>query len=74
MKPTISVIIPCYQPPKLQLRKCINSLLQQTFSDFELIIMDDGNSFDYENILNDFQNKDKRIRVIRQQNAGVSVA
>ena len=74
MKPTISVIIPCYQPPKLQLRKCINSLLQQTFSGFELIIMDDGNSFDYEKILNDFQNKDKRIRVIRQQNAGVSVA
>lgn len=71
--PKISVIVPVYKVEKY-LRKCVDSLLAQTFEDFEVILVDDG-SPDYSgNICDEYVTRDRRVRVIHQQNGGVSVA
>lgn len=74
MNPRISIIIPYYKPPKLRFRKCIDSILNQSFPDFEMIIVDDGNPKDYVDILVEYEKIDSRIRVIHQENSGVSTA
>ncbi len=72
--PVISVIIPMYKTPKLRLRKCIESLMEQTFSDFEVLIIDDGNEPGYEYIKEKYESADSRIKFIRQEHSGVSCA
>ena len=74
MNPCISIIVPFYKPPKLRFRKCIDSILEQSFIDYEVIIVDDGNPDEYLHILSECEKKDSRIRVIRQKNGGVSKA
>lgn len=71
--PQISVIMPVYNVEKY-LKRCILSVLNQTFSNFELICVDDGANDSSYSILKDFENKDKRIKVIRQENQGLSEA
>ena len=69
----VSVIIPVYNVEKY-LRKCLDSVINQTLEDIEIICVDDGstdNSFD---ILNDYKKLDNRIQVIRQENQGHSGA
>lgn len=71
--PLISVIMPVYNKA-IYLKKCINSLINQTFTDFEVLIIDDGstdNSFD---ICKEFSEQDKRIKLIQIENNGVSNA
>ncbi len=69
----LSIIIPIYQTGKY-LSKCVDSVLSQTFTDFELILVDDG-STDYSGkICDEYAAKDSRIKVIHKQNEGVSVA
>jgi glycosyltransferase involved in cell wall biosynthesis len=69
----INIIVPVYNVEKY-LSKCIHSILSQTFSDFELILVNDG-STDYSgNICDEFANQDSRIKVIHKENAGVSSA
>ena len=71
--PKISVIIPVYNV-ELFIERCIKSVCNQTYSDFEIIIVDDG-SFDYSStICDDFLLKDHRIIVIHKENGGVSDA
>lgn len=71
--PAISVIVPVYNTEKY-LDRCVKSIINQTFSDFELILVDDG-SPDYSGILCDkWSKKDSRIKVIHQQNAGAGAA
>ena len=72
--PKISVIIPMYKTPKLRLRKCLESLMEQTFKDFEVLIIDDGNEPGYEYIKEEYEQKDSRIKFIRQEHSGVSAA
>lgn len=72
--PVISVIIPMYKTPKLRLRKCLESLIEQTFSDFEVLIIDDGNEPGYEYLKEEYEAKDNRIKFIRQEHSGVSYA
>jgi len=72
--PEISVIIPMYKTPKLLLRKCLDSLIGQTFTDFEVLVIDDGNEPGYEYIQEEYEKKDSRITFIRQENGGVSSA
>lgn len=71
--PKISVIVPVYNAEKW-IRKCLDSILSQTFSDFELIVVDDGSPDRSGAICDEYASKDKRIKVIHKTNGGVSSA
>lgn len=71
--PIVSVIVPVYNAEKY-IERCVDSIMGQTFKDIELLLIDDG-SIDKSGILcDDIALKDKRIKVIHQENGGVSVA
>lgn len=69
----ISVIVPVYNTEKY-LRRCIDSILAQTYSDFELILIDDGSTDNSGIICDDYAEKDNRIVVIHQDNKGQAIA
>ena len=69
----ISVIIPVYKVEKY-LDKCIRSVVNQTYTNLDIILIDDGSPDGCGEICDEWAEKDKRIRVIHQQNAGVSAA
>ena len=71
--PKISVIIPIYNSQD-SLRKVIESFINQTFKDFELLLIDDGSTDNSPNICDEFANIDNRIRVFHQKNQGVAMA
>lgn len=71
--PKISVVIPIYNMEQL-LPRCLDSLQAQTFTDFEVICVDDGSKDGSLKLLNAYAAKDPRIRVISQANGGVSAA
>lgn len=71
--PKVSIIIPVYKAEKY-LHRCVNSILAQTFTDWECILVDDG-SPDYSGrICEEYVQKDSRIKVIHKENGGVSSA
>ena len=69
----ISIIVPVYKAEKY-LNRCIDSLLAQTYTDFELILVDDGSPDNCGKICDDYAEKDSRVKVIHKENAGVSAA
>ena len=69
----ISIIVPIYNVEKY-IKKCINSLLNQTYKDIEIILVEDGSPDNCRNICDEYGAKDKRINVIHQKNEGVSAA
>lgn len=71
--PFFSVIVPVYKVESY-LAKCIDSVLNQTFTDFELILVDDGSPDNCPQICDEYAQKDTRIRVIHQKNGGISKA
>ncbi len=71
--PEVSVIVPVYNVEKY-LSRCVDSILAQTFSNFELILVDDGSPDRSGEICDEYAAKDSRIRVIHQENAGASAA
>lgn len=71
--PLISVIIPVYNGEKY-IAKCIESLLEQTLSDIEVIVINDGSQDRTLSIINQYSQKDPRVKVIDKVNEGVSVA
>lgn len=71
--PEISVIIPVYKV-ETYLRRCIDSILAQTFTDFELILVDDGSPDGCPAICDEYAERDARVRVIHKENGGVSSA
>ena len=71
--PTISIIVPVYGTEKY-LRRCLDSILAQTFQDFELILVDDGSYDSSADICDEYTLRDKRIRIIHQSNRGQSSA
>lgn len=73
MKPIISIIVPIYNVEKY-LPKCIESILNQTFKEFELILVDDGSPDNSGSICDEYSKKDERIKVIHKENGGVSSA
>lgn len=73
METVLSIIVPAYKVEKY-LPKCIDSILAQTFRDFELILVDDGSPDNCPAICDEYAAKDSRIAVIHQPNAGVSAA
>ena len=68
-----SVIIPIYNAENY-LRECLNSILNQTYGDFEIIAINDGSTDSSLEILDEYANKDSRIRVIHKNNGGVTRA
>lgn len=69
----VSIIVPIYNAEKT-ISRCVESILSQTYSDFELILVDDGSS-DYSlDICNNYEQQDSRVKVFTQKNAGPSSA
>ncbi len=73
MRPTVSVIVPTYQASQ-SLQTCLDSLLAQTLTDIEIVVVDDGSTDDTPDVLKAYAQKDPRIVTIRQDNGGVSSA
>lgn len=71
--PLLSIIVPVYKVENY-LSKCIDSILAQTFTDFELILVDDGSPDDCPALCDAAAEKDARVRVIHQKNGGLSAA
>lgn len=69
----ISVIIPVYNTERF-LRRCIDSVLAQSYTDFELILVDDGSNDNSGSICDEYADKDNRIKVLHQDNGGASRA
>lgn len=74
MKQKVSIVVPVYKVPEKYLNRCIQSLLNQTLKEIEIILVDDGSPDQCGKICDDFANKDKRIKVIHQKNSGLSAA
>jgi glycosyltransferase involved in cell wall biosynthesis len=72
-KPTVSVITPAYNMERY-ISETINSVLSQTFTDFEYLIINDGSTDNTLEIAKSFALKDSRIRIISQQNSGLAAA
>ena len=73
VKGLVSIIIPIYNVEKY-LRKCIDSALKQTYRDIELVLVDDGSTDSCSQICNDYVSLDSRVKVIHQENGGLSFA
>ena len=73
MCPKVSIIVPVYKAEKY-LHKCVDSLLAQTFRDFEILLIDDGSPDKSGNLCDEYAAKDSRVRVIHKKNGGVSSA
>ena len=71
--PKVSVIVPVYKVEQY-LHRCVDSILQQTFIDFDIILVDDGSPDDCGSICDYYALKDSRIHVIHQDNGGLSAA
>lgn len=69
----ISIVVPIYKVEKY-LRRCIDSLIHQDYPDIEIILVDDGSPDNCGTICDEYVQKDNRIKVIHQQNGGLSAA
>ncbi len=69
--PEVSIIVPVYNAEKT-IKRCIESVLNQEFQDWELILMDDGSRDKSGRICDEFAGRDRRIKVIHKENSGVS--
>ena len=67
--PEISVIIPVYNTARF-LSACLDSVLDQTFADTEIICVDDGSTDDSLQILRRYEKRDGRVKVLTQRNGG----
>ena len=72
-KPILSVIVPCYNAEKY-VDKCISSIVNQTYTNLEILLIDDDSTDETGKICNAWQAKEQRIRVIHKQNEGTSMA
>ena len=72
-RPVVSIIIPVYNTVKY-LSRCFNSVLVQTFADFECLVIDDGSVDGSGKICDEYAKKDSRIKIIHQENRGASAA
>lgn len=72
--PYISIVVPIYHIPERYLRKCIESLREQTLREIEIILINDGSTSQNAQICDEYAKKEPKIVVIHQENQGVSVA
>lgn len=73
ISPRLSIIVPVYNV-HCYLRQCLDSILRQSFRDYELLLIDDGSTDESGDICEEYAERDPRIRVFHQPNAGVSAA
>jgi glycosyltransferase involved in cell wall biosynthesis len=73
MEPSISIIIPVYNLEQY-IKRCLDSILTQTFQDFEVIIVNDGSTDNSGSICDEYAQRDNRVRVIHMENGGLSAA
>ncbi|MBO0962931.1 glycosyltransferase, partial [Neobacillus sp. MM2021_6] len=73
MNPKISIIVPVYKVEPY-IRKCVDSILAQTLTDFELILVDDGSPDKCGEICDEYASKDSRVIVVHKENGGLSSA
>lgn len=73
LTPKVSIIVPVYNVEQY-LRRCLDSIVAQTFTEWECILIDDGSLDNSGEICDEYVEKDSRFRVIHQDNAGVSAA
>ena len=72
MKPKVTIGVPVYNGEKI-IRQCLNAMLEQTFTDFELIISDNASNDKTEQICREYESHDKRVTYIRhQENMGTA--
>lgn len=69
----VSIIVPVYNTERY-IKECVESILHQSYEYFEVIFIDDGSQDNSYSIINEFANRDKRIKLYHQDNAGVSAA
>ena len=72
-RPEVSIIVPVYNTG-LYLRQCLDSLIQQTFEDIEIIVVNDGSTDNSLDIMEEYARIDGRIHVIHQKNCGTAIA
>lgn len=68
-----SVIVPCFNAEKT-LRGCLNSILTQTYNNFEVVVINDGSTDKSKAILDEFVKKDQRVHAYHFRNAGVAIS
>lgn len=73
MEPTVSIIVPVYNAEKT-IRRCVESILNQQYTDWELLLIDDGSKDGSGAVCDEYAAKDARLRVIHRENGGVSAA
>ena len=69
MRPAVSVLVPVFNVQKY-LRKCLESLVRQTLTDIEIILINDGSTDDSLSIIREFERRDPRIVVLDKPNSG----
>lgn len=67
--PLLSILVPCYNVEKY-VTQCLESILEQTYSNIEIICIDDGSTDSTPLILQNFSKRDSRIKIITKQNTG----
>ena len=73
VQPLISIVVPVYNVKQF-LTKCLNSIISQTYSNLEIIVVDDGSTDGSATICDDYAKKDKRTSVIHKENGGLASA
>ena len=73
-KVKVSIIIPLYNPEESLLRKCLDSALNQTLKEIEVLCIDDGSDDTTKDILNEYSKNDSRCKIIPQENSGAGIA
>lgn len=74
VRPLVSIIIPIYKVPQKYLRQCIESCINQTLKEIEIILVDDGSPDECGIICDEYAAKDSRIKVIHKENGGLAAA
>ena len=72
-KKLVTVVVPIYNVERY-LEKCLTSIILQTYKNLEVILVNDGSTDNSLNICKEFEKEDSRIRIISQENKGLSVA
>lgn len=69
----VSIVVPVYNTGKY-LNRCMNSIVKQTYSNIEVILIDDGSTDNSSDLCDEWTEKDERIKVIHKLNAGLGMA